>query len=529
MIRNYFTLRKLVDEFSILNNCKIIECFSQDKNSLIFNLFNGTTSFYLNFNGDTKNSSLFVRSNYNRARFNTVDLFEVISGQNLNQISLRESDRIIDFQLNDFYIHFLIFGGAKSNVLITNKNRQIVSAFKRQDYCSGKEFAVNSTVATNEDEQISILDYLKINHLHFSREYSEEFLKRYALHADLKWSDITNPDRKQILTNVTEFAAEINLSKKCFILRNGSAYLFSLITLKDYDIVEEFDSVNKGLERRIRKEYIETGISKLSKILLTKLKARKTKTERTIAEIQDSESKLEKASMYRKWGELLLAYPEQKAKPGNLVIVSDWEGKQQEIPLNAAKTIIENAEHYFEKSKSTEKNITIRIGMLPAMIDKLERIVKLIESIEEADSLKKLTKIEKENADLLGFDESNTENPGRFRTFDLGEGFILYVGKNAANNDELTMRFARPYDLWFHARGTSGSHAVLRLNKDAKIPKTILHKAAGIAAYYSGAKNAKYVPVSYTYKKYVSKPKGANPGSVTISRENVIMAEPKIN
>ena len=134
-----------------------------------------------------------------------------------------------------------------------------------------------------------------------------------------------------------------------------------------------------------------------------------------------------------------------------------------------------------------------------------------------------------EYKDLLNTPENKQDEPAsRFRVFDLGEGYILYVGKSAANNDELTVKFAKPNDLWFHARGSSGSHAVLRLNKEEKPPKFILQKAASIAAYYSGSKNAKYTPVCYTYKKYVHKPKGSNPGSVTISREEVIMVEPKL-
>jgi predicted ribosome quality control (RQC) complex YloA/Tae2 family protein len=133
-----------------------------------------------------------------------------------------------------------------------------------------------------------------------------------------------------------------------------------------------------------------------------------------------------------------------------------------------------------------------------------------------------------EYKDILKQENVEQEQESRFRMFDLGDGYILYVGKNAANNDELTLRFAKPNDLWFHARGSSGSHAVLRLNKEEKVPKHIMQKAASITAYYSGSKKAKYTPVCYTYKKYVHKPKGANPGSVTLSREEVMMAEPKL-
>lgn len=105
---------------------------------------------------------------------------------------------------------------------------------------------------------------------------------------------------------------------------------------------------------------------------------------------------------------------------------------------------------------------------------------------------------------------------------------MVLVGKSAANNDELTMKFAKPNDIWLHARGTSGSHVVLKMHTNDKPPKYILEQAAQIAAYYSGARNAKHVPVIYTYKKYVRKPKGANPGSVVVTKEDVIIVEPKL-
>jgi predicted ribosome quality control (RQC) complex YloA/Tae2 family protein len=66
------------------------------------------------------------------------------------------------------------------------------------------------------------------------------------------------------------------------------------------------------------------------------------------------------------------------------------------------------------------------------------------------------------------------------------------------------------------------------MDKEEKPPKMVLQKAAEITAYYSGARNAKYVPVIWTYKKYVRKPKGANVGAVIVAKETVIMAEPKL-
>ena len=69
---------------------------------------------------------------------------------------------------------------------------------------------------------------------------------------------------------------------------------------------------------------------------------------------------------------------------------------------------------------------------------------------------------------------------------------------------------------------------MIKSDTNSKAPKKILEKAGEIAAYYSQARNGKFVPVIYTLKKYVNKPKGANPGAVTVAREEVIMVSPRL-
>ncbi len=41
-------------------------------------------------------------------------------------------------------------------------------------------------------------------------------------------------------------------------------------------------------------------------------------------------------------------------------------------------------------------------------------------------------------------------------------GWEILVGKSAAGNDHLTMKIARPDDLWLHAEGMPGSHVLVR-------------------------------------------------------------------
>jgi predicted ribosome quality control (RQC) complex YloA/Tae2 family protein len=121
------------------------------------------------------------------------------------------------------------------------------------------------------------------------------------------------------------------------------------------------------------------------------------------------------------------------------------------------------------------------------------------------------------------------EPESNFRRFLIDNKYHLFVGKNSKNNEELTTKFAKQNDLWFHARSVSGSHVVLRIeNIKEQVPKNIIKKAASIAAFYSKAKTSKLVSVSYTFKKYVIKKKNLDPGQVILLREQVILVPPEI-
>jgi len=112
------------------------------------------------------------------------------------------------------------------------------------------------------------------------------------------------------------------------------------------------------------------------------------------------------------------------------------------------------------------------------------------------------------------------------RVFTTSEGYTIIVGRNNNENDYVTHRLAKPEDLWFHAYGVTGSHVLLRHKGKAAPSARAIREAASVAAYFSKAKTSSAVPVIYTQKKFVHKPRGARPGTATCAREKTVMARP---
>jgi hypothetical protein len=110
-----------------------------------------------------------------------------------------------------------------------------------------------------------------------------------------------------------------------------------------------------------------------------------------------------------------------------------------------------------------------------------------------------------------------------YRTYKSSGGLEIWVGRGAASNDELTFRAAAPDDVWLHARDATGAHVVLRWRRPEPPPARDLEEAALLAAQHSRARNSTLVPVDWTRRKYVRKPRGAPPGQVAVQRCQTIM------
>ena len=116
--------------------------------------------------------------------------------------------------------------------------------------------------------------------------------------------------------------------------------------------------------------------------------------------------------------------------------------------------------------------------------------------------------------------------PPRLHEYALPGGWKVLAGRTEADNDRLSLRLARPEDWWFHVRGQSGSHVVLQGPAGAKPGGELLKAAAAVAAWHSKARSGGLVAVSCTQARFVSKPRGARPGTVQIRRETVLRVRP---
>ena len=121
------------------------------------------------------------------------------------------------------------------------------------------------------------------------------------------------------------------------------------------------------------------------------------------------------------------------------------------------------------------------------------------------------------------------DSGARVIEYALPGGWRALAGRTDADNDYLSLKVARPDDWWFHVRGMPGSHVILQGPPGEDADRPTLKRAAAIAAYHSKAREGGIVAVSCTRARYVTKPRGAKPGTVQIRKEVVIKVRPAID
>lgn len=539
MIRDFFTLLKLKQELEQFIGMEVVNFFSQEKDVVVLSLAaseDNTHNIIMSLLPD--NSAIYVNNSFAKAKSNVTTLFIDILNDRLQAIDILQNDRILKFTFIKFTLYFCPFGGNNSNLFICGKNNKILFVSKN------KEFYINSVLNLKDflnNQLVEFIDYnpnaplleaLVKSNLHLNKYYAKEFLAELNIPEDKFLSSI---NINALYDKIINFCNNILSYNEVYIYEadnKPNKKLLSLIPLKNYVLLKTYNSVSDAIKFIQIDNLIQYNTNKILRELLPKLQRDEKKLLDSIKNSENYEESIVRANNYRQYAELLMAQPNVKIKIGDKIELNDWNGKQVEIKLDNKLTILDNANKYFSKYKKSLAEADIKQKRVPILKNKLKIIQDNINLINNAKNLKELQKIRNNLIqDTIVIMQQETQPINiKFRVFELDENYTLYVGKNAANNDELTMKFAKPNDIWLHARGSSGSHCVIKSksNKNEKIPKIILQKAAEIAAYYSGAKNAKYTPVCYTQKKYVHKPKNANTGAVVLQREEIIMVEPKL-
>lgn len=255
------------------------------------------------------------------------------------------------------------------------------------------------------------------------------------------------------------------------------------------------------------------------------------------AELQREElAAAAKAEEYRIAGDLLTAFL-HRIQPGaaSVELPNFYDGdKPVVIELDPRESPSANAQRYYRKYQKAKKTLEKAKEQLDETLAELAYLESVKVALELAASRRELDEIEAE-LDKGGYTGGTAgerpksakvrREPPSFLIFSSSDGFRILAGRNNRQNDLLTMEIAKADDVWLHAKEIPGAHVIIRTEGKA-VPESTLFEAAMIAAYYSRARNSANVPVDYTLRRHVRKPRGARPGMVIYDHQRTLYVTP---
>ena len=205
----------------------------------------------------------------------------------------------------------------------------------------------------------------------------------------------------------------------------------------------------------------------------------------------------------------------------------------RDIPLDPAKTPVENMTRYFRlarKAKGATEIVRKRKREVAESVYYLESLEDQLETARMRDEV------------IAVRQELSSSFPSRVKSSAKKKsarkdvprpilpqvekvefrGYAILVGRNNVGNDRIVKELSAPDDLWLHAQGIPGSHVLVKRLAGKEVPREVIEEAARLAVLHSKAKGSRNVPVFLAEARHVSKFKGAKPGLVRIAKYSTV-------
>ena len=526
-MNNFYILIYLTEELK--TNCigKVFDfSTSPHKNVWEAYLYDEKNRIRLVFSVNSTETALFTDSYKTAKKSNTTTFFEPIAGLRVKNITLAENDRFIYFHFDKGYsLIFKLFGNKPNCFLV--QDGVISDAFKQPDYHNGKPAPKPKKPSPAPISELN----KNLNPKNTIIKTSPKF-PRHLIPLLIEEFNLSEKSVQDIAELTKKWTYQMQQNPNFRVLQTGNICLLPENVLPD-SAHKTFSEINEAVKFAYYNTSKERRLSERLQSIKPRVHSSVKKTESTIRQLEKADKGLERAETYEQYGHLLMSQAHIKPDGGTESIsVSNFydNNKSIVIPVKPDRSIAENAQLYYDKSAKAIRGVEESKRRLKENRTKLSELETIAESLHQIEKVYEFDDWFQENEQSLqrlGILAQNVQKEKTpYKKTEI-EGFEVWIGKNAKSNDRLTTD-AHKEDVWMHARGVSGSHVVIRMNNRQDMPqKSVILKAASIAAWNSKARGAGLVPVIITKRKYVTKPKGAPAGTVRVQREQVELVKPQ--
>ncbi len=566
-----FVFKKIVSEINNALCCDRVINIMQSNPQMV--LFRFTKNNFLLFSVRPDLSCLYMPEKWNsenseRTHFGQ-QLERFVLGATLIKCEVIGSDRIGVFHFEKVdkigvavrcRLVFEIIGRSCNLILLGEGTESIVDCLKRTDRGKRMLLPAADYVLPNPppglflQNRVALRDVLLENGREFIRlvllkavrEFAppivDEILFRAKVALPGKIEDLSESELEAILYQIDTFASLIeNDALRPSVMYTSNDQVLSLSVIPLYHLkaeYQQFPTVNAAANYYYDRIQQQQQENQLQHRLQSAIKKNIRKIETLIDRLKKDLETANRADEYRIMGEILTANLFQvKSGMKEISLANFYEPQQHSITISLDPTLSpqKNAERYFHKYRKARDGQEIIATHLKSVRKQLKYWTSLKAELEHATILDDMIELENKlmndgkiqssrSTRSKRKTEPNVIRPHRFTT---SEGWSVLVGRNNKENDALTRHMAHKNDIWLHTQGAPGAHVVLCRDGRREINPKALREAAEIAAFYSKSKHSAHVPVIYTERRFVRKPRGSAPGQVACTNERTLFVTPK--
>lgn len=531
-----------------VTGCRVDKIYQPSKDEILFTFRtrNGTEKLLLSAKADCARiqfTSAHIE-NPKKPPMLTMLLRKLLCGGVLKEIRQDGFERILTLvfdcrnDLGDPVIYNVIIEimGRYSNIIITDENDKIIECIKRID-------ALKSSVR----QILPGLKYTlppaqhKMNIL--TDDVSDIENAMAASHCQKR-----SKAAQEVLQGISPIVArEIEYGKTLTELKNDIQYPIPTVVMldgpKDFTFFEPkqydgmcqlktFDDFSSLIDYFYYEQVRHDRIKQRSNDLFKHLTTLKERAVRKAINRQNELEECKDKDKFRIYGDIITANAYALKKGSFFYDLQNFYDNNAEIRIPADPTLSpsQNAQKYYKEYRKKQVAESKLNDFIAEAEDEAAYLESVIDSLSRAESDSEITAIRTELYESGFLSKRGTKNNKQKKLppkkYISSEGFTIYVGRNNVQNDQLTLKTAKNYDLWFHVKDAAGSHVIVTAVKEKPFTDTLIRQAAMLAAHNSKAAGSSNVAVDYTIVKNVHKPNGAKPGMVIYDNYNTEYVTP---
>ena len=289
-------------------------------------------------------------------------------------------------------------------------------------------------------------------------------------------------------------------------------------TVRDFQ--ELPDSQELSFNQKVDRWYREHGGQLSLESLLEQAQkfytSRHSKMEAALHRLEKKRDSFLQNQQWKHYGDLILSYGHLIDGSQDYLECQDYHsGATIRIKIDPKKNVQENAATYYSTYKKSVSGLEdLEYDIQKARRELLDLDATYQQLCKEPNPIRLQQLLRKQTRPKQ--QEEEKKRPGLSYEID---GWTIFVGRTAAENDELLRHHVKGLDYWFHTRDVAGGYVFVKNRPGKTLPLKIMLCAGNLAVHHSKARKAGEADLYYTQVKHLRRAKNGPKGLVLPSQE----------